>query len=115
MGRRGWAVVLAALARVAAAPGPGRGLRVAIGGIGVVLAAAYQHPSFAYLALAAAIAAFGPRWLARAPLALPFTAILVAVTAATHAVFFGAGRYGLVVVPLVTALAFLRPRPLAPG
>ena len=26
-----------------------------------------------------------------------------------HAVFFGAGRYGLVVVPFVTALAFVRP------
>jgi hypothetical protein len=26
-----------------------------------------------------------------------------------HAVFFGAGRYGLVVVPFVAALAFVRP------
>ena len=33
-------------------------------------------------------------------------AAVVVVTAATHAVFFGAGRYGLVVVPFVTALPF---------
>ncbi len=37
------------------------------------------------------------------------TAIVILATAATHAVFFGSGRIGLVVVPFVTALAFLRP------
>lgn len=35
-------------------------------------------------------------------------AVLVG-TAVTHAVFFGAGRYGLVVVPFVTALALAQP------
>ena len=50
----------------------------------------------------------GTRELARAPLLVPATAAVVLGTAATHAVFFGAGRYGIVVVPFVTALAFLR-------
>lgn len=39
---------------------------------------------------------------------LPFTAAVILATAATHAVFFGAGRYGIVVVPFVTAVAFHR-------
>ncbi len=77
---------------------------------GAVLAACLMHGWIAYLALAAAILAFGPRYLARAPLVLPWTAVVILVTAATHVVFFGAGRYGLVVVPFVTALAFVRPR-----
>jgi hypothetical protein len=37
------------------------------------------------------------------------TAAVLVATAVLHAVFFGAGRYGLVVVPFVTALAFVRP------
>jgi hypothetical protein len=37
---------------------------------------------------------------------LPAAAIVVLLaTAATHAVFFGAGRYALVVFPLLSALA----------
>jgi hypothetical protein len=35
-------------------------------------------------------------------------AALVLLTAVVHAVFFGAGRYGLVVAPLVAAMAFVR-------
>jgi 4-amino-4-deoxy-L-arabinose transferase-like glycosyltransferase len=61
-----------------------------------------------YLALVAAIAALGPRGLARAPLVVPATAAVILATAATHAVFFGSGRYGIVVVPFVAALAFVR-------
>lgn len=37
-----------------------------------------------------------------------FTGAHVLITIAFHATFFGAGRYGLVVVPFVTALAFWR-------
>lgn len=62
-----------------------------------------------YLALAGAIGALGRRALARAPLVVPFTAAIIVATAALHAVFFGAGRYGMVVVPFVAALAFIRP------
>jgi hypothetical protein len=43
----------------------------------------------------------------RAPPLATFTALLILVTALTHVVFFGAGRYGLVVLPFVTALAVL--------
>ncbi|HVH43792.1 MAG TPA: glycosyltransferase family 39 protein [Labilithrix sp.] len=68
--------------------------------------------TIAYLALAAGIVSLGWRELSRAPLVVPFTAIVILATAATHAVFFGAGRYGIVVVPFVTALAFVR-RPSA--
>jgi len=50
----------------------------------------------------------GRRALARAPLVVPATAAVILATAATHAVFFGSGRYGLVVVPFVTALSVVR-------
>ena len=46
------------------------------------------------------------RALARMPVIVPLTAVVILATAATHAVFFGSGRYGLVVLPFVTALAF---------
>lgn len=62
-----------------------------------------------YLALAGAIGALGRRALVRAPLVVPFTAAIIVATAALHAVFFGAGRYGMVVVPFVAAVAFVRP------
>ncbi len=73
------------------------------------------HAWLGYLALAATIGLLGARALARAPLLLPWTAAIVLATAATHAVFFGAGRYGLVVLPFVGALAFLeRAMPIPP-
>jgi 4-amino-4-deoxy-L-arabinose transferase-like glycosyltransferase len=72
------------------------------------LAALTLHAWIAYLALAAGVALLGARALARAPLVVPWTAITIAATAALHAVFFGAGRYGLVVVPFVSAFAFVR-------
>ena len=104
-------VLLFALAGVALTEAPRRPLRIVLAAAGAASAALFVHGWIAYLALAAAILVLGPRWLARAPILVPFTAIVILVTAATHAVFFGAGRYGLVVVPFVTALAFsLRPR-----
>jgi len=62
-----------------------------------------------YLACALGIVLLGFRALERAPVVVSATAAVILATAATHAVFFGAGRYGLVVVPFVTALAFVRP------
>jgi 4-amino-4-deoxy-L-arabinose transferase-like glycosyltransferase len=59
--------------------------------------------AIAYLALGFGLLALGP---GRPPI-VPLTSAVVLATAATHAVFFGAGRYGLVVVPFVTAIAFL--------
>ena len=44
------------------------------------------------------------------PVIVPITAAVIVTTAVTHAVFFGSGRYGLVVVPFVAALAFVRSR-----
>ncbi len=105
-------VLLAALAGVAFASGPRRRVRLVVAGAGVALGAATLHPSVTYLALAGAILAFGPRTLARGPVVLPFTAVVILGTAAVHAVFFGAGRYGLVVVPFVAAVAGLF---VAPG
>jgi hypothetical protein len=100
-------LLLAALAAAALAEGPRRTVRLALAITGVAAAAISRHPSVAYAALALAILALGPRYLARAPLLVPWTAVVLVVTAATHAVFFGAGRYGLVVVPFVTALPFV--------
>lgn len=41
------------------------------------------------------------------------TGVVLAATLATHALFFGAGRYGVLVVPLVTLAAFACVRPKA--
>jgi len=53
------------------------------------------------------VSLMGWRAIGRAPAVVPIAAAAVAATAATHAVFFGAGRYGLVVAPFVSAVAFL--------
>jgi hypothetical protein len=81
--------------------------RRVLAGIGLV-ASVLVPGALAYLALALSIGALGWTRLSRAPVVVPLTAAVVLATAATHAVFFGAGRYGIVVVPFVTALAFLR-------
>ena len=44
------------------------------------------------------------RTLDRVPTAVSGTAVVVMCTVATHAVFFGTGRYALVVFPLVVTL-----------
>ena len=98
--------LLAALGAVGWARGANRKARLAIAVVGALFACTL-HGWVGYLALAGAILAWGPSDLARGPLILPWTAALIVVTAATHAVFFGAGRYGLVVVPFVTAIPFV--------
>jgi 4-amino-4-deoxy-L-arabinose transferase-like glycosyltransferase len=77
--------------------------------IGGLVACVLVPGTIAYLALATSIACLGWRELVRSPFVVPGTAIVILATAAVHAVFFGAGRYGLPVVPFVTALAFVRP------
>ena len=84
-----------------------RKLRMALAGIGLV-ACVLVPGTVGYLMLAGAIGALGWRTLERAPIVVPLTAWVIVATALTHAVFFGAGRYGIVVVPFVTALAFVR-------
>jgi hypothetical protein len=79
---------------------------VALAGAGAALTV---HGWIGYVALAACAALRGRR-LATGPVIVPLTALAVLSTAAVHAVFFGAGRYGLAVVPFVTGLAFIAPR-----
>ncbi|WP_437996347.1 hypothetical protein WMF26_35445 [Sorangium sp. So ce185] len=79
--------------------------RLALFALGVV-AALHVHAWVGYLALLG-LALLQGRALLRAPvLALSALAVLAA-TAATHAVFFGAGRYALVAFPLLSGLAAL--------
>jgi hypothetical protein len=66
---------------------------------------ALLHAWIAYLALALVVALRGVQANRKGQLLAPWTAALVAVTAVTHVVFFGAGRYGLVVLPFVALLA----------
>ncbi len=71
-----------------------------------VLAALTLHAWIGYAALVVAALVRG-RSLARGPLLASATAATIAATMATHAVFFGAGRYSLVVMPLLSGLAAL--------
>jgi 4-amino-4-deoxy-L-arabinose transferase-like glycosyltransferase len=105
--------LLAALLAVALYDGPRLRVRQVLLGVAAI-AAITLHAWIAYVALGIAVLLLGPRALARAPLVLPWTALLILSTAAIHAAFFGAGRYGLVVVPFVTALAFVRAKPIPP-
>jgi 4-amino-4-deoxy-L-arabinose transferase-like glycosyltransferase len=57
----------------------------------------------AVIALCAALALAGLRWLDAHPVHAA-TLVTLAATAAVHAVFFGAPRYALIAAPLVTAL-----------
>lgn len=104
-------LLAAALVTLFRWPSPADRLRLVrriVAGVGLV-ASVLAPGTIGYLALAAAIGALGWTRLVRAPLVVPLTGAVILATAATHAVFFGAGRYGIVVVPFVTALAFLRP------
>jgi 4-amino-4-deoxy-L-arabinose transferase-like glycosyltransferase len=67
-----------------------------------------------YIGLVACVALLGPRGWRDSPLLVPWTAGAIAATAAVHAIFFGAGRYGLVVAPLIAAMAFVPAASLSP-
>lgn len=100
-------LLAAALVAAMRAPGAARRARTAVGAAGL-LSCVLVYGFVSYLACAVVVLLLGPRALARAPSIVPLTAVVVLATAATHAVFFGSGRYGLVVVPFVSALAFYR-------
>jgi len=104
-------LLVAALVAVRKLEGPRRLLREGVTALGIV-SCFMVAGTIGYLACALAIVLLGARELARAPRIVPLTAAVIVATALMHAVFFGAGRYGLVVVPFVTALAFVRARPL---
>ena len=81
--------------------------RRAVGRFAVVVAivAALQvHAWIAFLALTVAIASLGLR---RRPLAFPATGLAILATVVVHAAFFGAGRYQLVLFPLLAAVGAL--------
>ncbi len=97
-------LLLLALVASARLPGPRSRARWAVAGVGLVFVF-LVHGWVAYVALAVALGLRGVRESLDGPLLPAFTGALIAATGATHAVFFGAGRYGLVVLPFVAALA----------
>jgi Dolichyl-phosphate-mannose-protein mannosyltransferase len=100
-------LLLAALVACARLPGRRPGMRKAISLAGAA-AALTVHGWLGYAAIPVAFVLLGTRGAMRAPLVVGSTAAAVAATVAVHAIFFGAGRYGLVVAPLVAVLAFVR-------
>jgi hypothetical protein len=91
------------------APGRARKARLVLGAMGL-LACFLVAGTIGYLACAIIVLLLGAQTLSRAPVVVSLAPIVVLATAATHAVFFGSGRYGLVVLPFVTALAFYGPK-----
>jgi 4-amino-4-deoxy-L-arabinose transferase-like glycosyltransferase len=78
-----------------------------VGAVGAVSFDRWPHAWTGYAAIVVCVVLGGWRAAAGAPMVLPFTASLVAATVCVHAVFFGAGRYGLVLAPFVAVLAFV--------
>lgn len=104
------AVLLAALLGRALPMGPPGGLRgprALVLRVAAAMGAAFaltDRAWVAYVLLGLVVLASRRRSVAEA-----FCAVVVLATAAVHAVFFGAGRYGLVVVPFVVVLALVGP------
>jgi hypothetical protein len=103
-------VLVLALAAMARRPGGEepplrRRARLAVALLGV----AFSLTLHAWIGFAAlvVVALLRGRALLRGPVLFGATAATVAATMAVHAAFFGAGRYSLVVFPLVSALAAL--------
>jgi hypothetical protein len=96
-----WGALLAA----ALLPGPHKGARKVTAALGSI----FLFQTHAYLGILALVLALGllGKELFRAPFLAGAALVTVAATAAVHVVFFGAGRYGMVVFPLVTPLAVL--------
>lgn len=104
---------LAALATVGFVSGPRRRARIALAGLGA--ASLFVTHGFVAVVLFMAAAALLGRALLDLPVLFGSAFVVTFATAATHAVFFGAGRYGLVVFPLVTALGAARASPGSRG
>ena len=75
--------------------------------LGGAIAALTVHAWPGYASVVACVAMLGPGAWVKAPFGVSSAAAVVAVTAAVHAAFFGAGRYGLVVTPFIGMLAFV--------
>ncbi len=84
--------------------------RLALAAVAVVFALIRTAwPAYALLSLACLVRDSSER---RSPLRMA-AGLVTGLTMLTHATFFGAGRYGLLVVPLVTLAAFACVRPKA--
>ena len=99
-------LLLGALWAVGRRQGPRLAGRTVVAAAGA-LAAVTTHGWIGYVAIVVAVALLGRRSLSGAPVVIPVTAAVIAATVLVHAVFFGAGRYGLVIVPFVAVLAFV--------
>lgn len=99
-------LLLGALAWAGLSVGPRRRVRWALA-LGGAFFACVATAWPAYLLLAGALVALGPSRLTDGSPLAPWTLGIVAATALVHGLFFGAGRYGLVVVPFVTGLTFV--------
>jgi 4-amino-4-deoxy-L-arabinose transferase-like glycosyltransferase len=97
-------LLLLALVGAARMEGPRARARLGVAGVGVLFSV-LVHAWVAYLALAVVLALRGLRAWLLGPVVVSWTLALLVATAATHSVFFGAGRYGLVVLPFVAVLA----------
>jgi hypothetical protein len=96
-------MLAAALLYAARASGSLRRVRI---GISIVAApfVVLEHAWVAWVALGVVLVLAGKDRL-RGPILPSVTAATLLITAATHAAFFGAGRYSLVLFPMVSALA----------
>jgi 4-amino-4-deoxy-L-arabinose transferase-like glycosyltransferase len=95
-------IVLLALSAGAFARGPRPALRRGLGLVSALFLVT-RSAWVAHVGLCAVAALFGRKLPERAALAV--ASVTVFATAATHAVFFGAGRYSLVCFPALSALA----------
>jgi hypothetical protein len=95
---------LGALAAAALAAGPRRSARIVVAAASAIFFFTV-HAYLGVVGLLVALALRGRR-LVDGPVIASSAFFVVAATAAVHAVFFGAGRYSMVVFPLVTGLAF---------
>jgi hypothetical protein len=98
-------LLLGALVTCGRMPGNRPAVRKGVALAGAV-AAVTLHGWLGYVAIPVLAVLAGMRALARGPVLVPIAAAVIGATGAVHAMFFGAGRYGLVVAPLVAALAF---------
>jgi 4-amino-4-deoxy-L-arabinose transferase-like glycosyltransferase len=106
-------LLIGALIAVARLDGRRKTARKAVASVGALMAFTV-HAWLGYAALVVCTALAGWRATARAPMIVPATAAVVVATMVVHAIFFGAGRYGLAVVPLVSCLSFLSLLPASP-
>ena len=84
-------------------------IRARLASVIAIFALAFLFDTHAWVSfvLFVVIVAGRGRALLRDPVLPSTAAIVVAMTALTHAVFFGAGRYGMVTFPLLAGVAIL--------